>query len=55
MRFSLTNLIEFLKEVIKCFGEGDAIDVVYMDFSKAFHEVLHERLVQKVRAPWPQG
>ena len=28
--------------------EGRAVDVVYMDFSKAFDKVPHGRLVQKV-------
>eukprot|EP00061_Rhincodon_typus_P013114 g39283.t1 len=40
-RSRLTNLIEFFKEVTKVFDEGRAVDIVYMDFSKAFDKVSH--------------
>eukprot|EP00061_Rhincodon_typus_P011561 g36669.t1 len=30
--------------------EGKVVDVVYMDFSKAFEKVHHGRLVQKVKS-----
>lgn len=48
-RSCLTNLIEFFEEVTKMIDEGKAVDVVYMDFSKAFDKVPHGRLVQKVK------
>ena len=35
--------------------EGRAVDVVYMDFSKAFDKVLHGRLVQKVKSHGIRG
>eukprot|EP00061_Rhincodon_typus_P015960 g43919.t1 len=41
-------LIEFFEEVTKMIDEGSAVDVVYMDFSKAFGKVPHGRLIQKV-------
>eukprot|EP00061_Rhincodon_typus_P009059 g32237.t1 len=40
-RSCLTNLIEFFEEVMKIIDEGKAVDVVYMDFSKAFDKVPH--------------
>jgi len=45
----LTSLIEFFVEVTKYVDEGRAVDVVYMEFSKAFDKVPHGRLMQKVR------
>jgi len=48
-RLCLTNLSELFKEVTKMIDEGKAMDVVYMDFSKAFDKFPHGRLVQKVR------
>ena len=45
----LTNLIEFFEVVTKCVDEDRAVDVVYMDFSKAFDKVPHGRLMKKVR------
>ncbi|XP_059826353.1 uncharacterized protein LOC132394340 [Hypanus sabinus] len=35
-RSCLTNLLEFFEEVTRKVDEGKAVDVVYMDFSKAF-------------------
>eukprot|EP00061_Rhincodon_typus_P003592 g20467.t1 len=40
-RSCLTKLIEFFKEVMKAIDEDRAVDVIYMDFSKAFDKVPH--------------
>ena len=37
--FCLTNLIKFFEGVTKKVDEDNAVDVVYMDFSKAFDKV----------------
>eukprot|EP00061_Rhincodon_typus_P008564 g31281.t1 len=47
-RSCLTNLIEIFEEVTKTIEEK-AVDVVYVDFSKAFIEGPHGGLVQKVK------
>ena len=49
-RSCLTNLLEFFEEVTRKVDEGKAVDVVYMDFSKAFDKVPHGRLVRKVQS-----
>eukprot|EP00061_Rhincodon_typus_P013368 g39699.t1 len=36
-------------EVTKVIDEGTAVDVVDMDFSKAFNKVPHGRLIQKIK------
>ena len=46
----LTNLIEFFAEVMKMIAEDRAVDIIYVDFSKAFDKVLHGRLVQKMKS-----
>eukprot|EP00061_Rhincodon_typus_P005808 g25770.t1 len=46
-KLCLTNLIEFF-EVKKKIDEGRAVDVIYMDYSKAFDKTHHGRLVSKV-------
>ena len=46
----LTNLIEFFEGVTKKVDEGSAVDVVYMNFSKAFDKIPHDRLLHKVKS-----
>ena len=40
----LTNLLEYLETLSKLIDEGHAVDVVYLDFAKAFDKVPHARL-----------
>ena len=54
-RSCVTNLLDFYHYV---FGECDrsrAVDVVFLDFRKAFDKVPHKRLMRKVRALGIQG
>ncbi|CAJ0930371.1 unnamed protein product [Ranitomeya imitator] len=44
-----TNLISFYEEVSYRLDHGESLDVVYLDFSKAFDTVPHKRLVHKMR------
>ena len=49
-RSSLTNLILFYDKVTCLVDEGKAVDVVCLDFSKAFNIVPHNILVEKLAA-----
>src|SRR6218665_2030398 len=49
-RSCLTNLLEFFDEVYERIDEGKPVDVIYLDFAKAFDKVPHKRLAKKLQA-----
>ena len=49
-RSCLTNLLCFFEEITKWVDEGSPVDVVYLDFQKAFDKVPHQRLILKLKS-----
>ena len=47
---SLTNLLCFLEEITKWVDDGSPVDVIYLDFQKAFDKVPHQRLILKLKS-----
>ena len=46
-RSCLTNVLCFLEEITKWVDEGSPVDIIYLDFQKAFDKVPHQRLKLK--------
>ena len=46
----LTNILSFMESVTQHVDEGSPVDIVYLDFAKAFDKVPYERLFRKLEA-----
>ena len=46
----LTNLLEFTKFVHEKLDEGKPVDIIYLDFQKAFDKVPQERPLAKLKS-----
>ena len=46
----LTNLLHCLEEVTSILDSGECVDILYLDFAKAFDKVQHKRLLSKLEA-----
>ena len=48
----ITQLLEFMEDITESIDNGKDVDIVYLDFSKAFDKVAHRRLIKKTRKLW---
>ena len=48
-RSTVTNLLAYMETLTKLLDDGHAVDVLYLDFAKAFDKVPHARLLAKCR------
>ena len=47
----VTQLLEFLDDMTESLDQGNEIDTIYLDFSKAFDKI-HKKLIKKI---WGYG
>ena len=48
-RSCLTNLLESLEKWTQALDESFGVDVLYLDYRKAFDSVPHKRLLEKLK------
>ena len=46
----LTNLLCFFEDITKWMDEGSPVDVIYLDFQKAFDKLPHQRIILKLKS-----
>ena len=49
-RSCVTNLLYFFEEITKWVDDGSPVDVIYLDFQKAFDKVPHQRVKLKLKS-----
>ncbi|XP_044751634.1 uncharacterized protein LOC123311635 [Coccinella septempunctata] len=54
-RSTTTNLLSCVAEWTKALDSGSPVDVIYLDFSRAFDKVPHRRLLAKLEHPGVRG
>jgi hypothetical protein len=54
-RSTLTNLLEYLETLTRLIDEGHQVDVLYLDFKKAFDVVPKQRLLAKMESIGVRG
>ena len=50
MRSCITNLLEALDEWSSLLDKGSPVDILYIDFAKAFDKVQHSILLDRLQA-----
>jgi hypothetical protein len=45
-----TNLLEYIDIVSNAINKGSGVDVIYLDFAKAFDRVPHQRMILKLKS-----
>ena len=48
----VTQLLEYLEDLTEALDQGEDVDIIYLDFSKAFDKLLHRKLMKKI---WGYG
>ena len=54
-RSTLSNLLQYMDMVSEAVDQGNQVDAIYLDFSKAFDKVPHLRLLKKLEAIGVKG
>ena len=51
----LTNLLVSLYDISRMLDEGKDVDIVYLDYAKAFGKVPHKHLIDKLKESYVLG
>ena len=51
----ITQLLEFVEDVSMAIDDGEDVDVIYLNFKKAFDKVPYERLLRKLHGYGKRG
>ena len=54
-RSCVSQLLEVMEDLVTMIENKDPVDIIYLDFRKAFDTVPHVRLFKKIRSLWYSG
>ena len=54
-RSCVSQLLEVMEDLVTMIENKDPVDIIYLDFRKAFDTVPHVRLLKKIRSLWYSG
>ena len=46
----MTQLLEYMEDITETLDKGKGVDIIYLDFQKAFDKVPQKRLLKKLNA-----
>ena len=47
---TVTQLLDYQNDWVKAQNDGDSVDIIYLDYAKAFDSVVHNKLLIKLAA-----
>jgi hypothetical protein len=54
-RSTLTQMLQCMNDWTRCLGKRQSVDIMYLDFAKAFNSVSHRKLLRKLHALGVRG
>ena len=48
---TVTQLLDCQNDLVKAQNAGDSVDIIYLDYAKAFDSVVHKKVIDQINCP----